>query len=316
LFSLKFVFMPVTETSSRFTADSNAAGGSLNKFATSAACAALFGLIVGPASAADLPVPSPTPPPIFSPAPSSPLIVSIGLGAEAATSFPGAKTYSPFPVGYLDWRKPGEPENFHAPDDGIGVTVIDWGAFKAGPVARYIDSRGLSNGNGNFRGLPNVGWTAELGGFFEFWPTSWLRSRFELRQGVTGSRGLEGNIAIDAVGHYGAWTVSVGPRANFGDDQFMKAYFSITPAQASANGLVTPYNATGGLTSLGAFGTLKYQFTPSWSLTGFVGYNRLTDSAAASPVSNRLGSRDEYTAGAMAEYTFSFSGLGLGFLGL
>jgi outer membrane protein len=282
-------------------------GGKLRKFLHFVACATFFGMTLGPALAADLPVPAPAP---VAPAPTliPPMLITVGLGAEVVNSFPGAKTYRVLPYPYFDWRKPGEPEPFHAPDDGYGVSLLNFGSFKAGPVARVIPDRGLSYGNGNFNGLPYVGWTLELGGFAEYWVTDFLRTRAEVRQGVNGHDGLDANIEIDAVGHYGQWTLSLGPRAAFGDDRFMSAYFSVTPAQAAANGLVTPYTAHGGLTSLGVMGSAKYYWTPVWSTTGFAGYNRLTGSAAASPISNNLGSKDELIAGVILEYTFAFGG--------
>jgi MipA family protein len=282
-------------------------GGSLHKFVTLIACASFFGAMAGSSLAADLPAPTPPPPPLL-PVPGPGLLVTVGMGADVTNSFPGAKTYRVFPLPYFDWRKPGEIESFHAPDDGFGITLLDLWHIKAGPVARYVPERGLSNGNGNFAGLATIGWTVEVGGFIEYWPTDFLRSRFELRQGINGSRGLDANIELDAVGRYGPWTLSLGPRAAFGDDRFMQAYFSVTPSQAAANGRVTPYSASGGLTSLGAIGSAKYAVTPAWSVTGFAGYNRLVASAAASPITNNLGSKNEFMGGAIIEYTFTFGG--------
>jgi MipA family protein len=231
------------------------------------------------------------------------------MGGEVANSFPGSRTYTGYALPYLDWRKPGEREAFHSPDDGFGVTLLDLGYFKAGPVGRYIEERGLSNGNGNFSGLANVGWTVELGGFFEVWPTDWLRGRFELRQGINGHNGLDGNIEIDAIARYNTWTFAIGPRAQLGDSRYMSAYFSVTPAEAAANGRVTPFNAHGGFESLGMLSSVKYQVLPNWSVTGFGGYNRLVSSAADSPIPTRLGSKNEFIGGALIEYTFSWAGL-------
>ena len=275
---------------------------------------------LGQALAAELPFPVPAPatyvpeapPPLFPPSvlPALPflppgLVVTVGAGAEAANSFPGAKTYTGFPIPYFDWRKPGDPLPFHAPDDGFGIALLDFGMFRAGPVGRYVAQRDLSNGNANFVGLPNVATTIELGGFVEFWPTDFLRGRVEVRQGINGHNGLHGNIEADAVGLYGPWLLSLGPRAEFGNDQFMQSYFSVTPAEAAINGRVTPYAASGGLTSVGFLASAKYTFSPSWSVVGFAGYNRLVDSAAASPITNNLGSKNDFIGGAILEYSFS-----------
>jgi MipA family protein len=188
---------------------------------------------------------------------------------------------------------------FVSPDDGFGIALLDLPWIKAGPVARFISERTLSGGfgsignNNNFFGLPNVGFTAELGGFLELWPTDFFRTRLEARQGVSGAQGFDGNVELDFVRRYDAFTFAAGPRFQFGDAQFMGAYFSVTLAEALLNGRVFPYQATGGLAAVGGFGSIKYQFTPAWSAMVFGGVNRYVSSAGGSPISNRLGSLNE-----------------------
>ena len=127
------------------------------------------------ASAADL-----TPP---TPAPVEGWTITLGVGPEVFTSFPGARSVSIWPTGYITYRRPGEPEPFASPDDGLSIALLDLPWIKAGPVARFISERTLSGGfgsignNQNFFGLHNIGFTAELGGFVELWPTSFIRAR-------------------------------------------------------------------------------------------------------------------------------------------
>lgn len=262
--------------------------------------AAFFPVLVSSAYAAD-----PAPPPA---APSG-WVVSIGLGPIAIPSFPASGTYRVWPTGTFAWRGPNDPPLFSSPDDGFGISLVNFDWVRAGPVARIVPRRGLSNGNGNFVGLPDVGWTLELGGFAEVWLAPFLRTRLELRQGVNGHRGLVGNVAIDGILRYGAFTFSAGPRLALGNDRYMDAYFSVTPAEAAANGIVFPYQASGGVTSLGVFGAVKYDITPAWSVTLFGGYDRFMNSAAASPIPNLLGSNNQYTGGAVLAYTFSLDAL-------
>lgn len=244
-------------------------------------------------------------------APSTPAgwAVTVGLGPEALPSFPGARTYRVWPTGTIAWRGPDEPPPFTTPDDGFGIAILNLGWIKAGPVARFVPRRGLSDGNGNFYGLHNIPLTAELGGFTELWLAPFLRTRLELRNGINGAQGLDANVSIDGVARFGAFTFSIGPRMALGDTQFMNAYFSVTPAEAAANGRVTPYQATGGVTSYGGLTALKYDLSPAWSVTTFGGYQRLVNSAAASPIPNRLGSNNQFSAGAVLAYTFSFDHL-------
>ena len=244
--------------------------------------------------------------PSVSPAPPPPgWQITVGLGPELQTAFPGARAVTVWPTGTLDVRRPGEPIPFSSPDDGFGIPLLDYGWIKAGPVGRIVPSRGTSNGNGAFYGLPYVGWTLELGVYGELWLGEHFRARAEVRQGVNGHDGLDSNIAFDAVQRWGAFTFAIGPRLQLGDTQYMNAYFSVTPAQAFINGRVTPYQAYGGLASAGVLGSVKYEFMPTWSATVFGGYNRLVASAAASPVPNNLGSLNEYQAGLVIAHTFN-----------
>ena len=256
------------------------------------------------ASAADC---APTPAPIEG------WTITLGVGPGVFTSFPGAKSVSIWPTGYISYRRPGEPEPFVSPDDGFGIALLDLPWIKAGPVARFNSQRTLSGGfgtlgnNDSFYGLHNVGFTAELGGFLELWPTDFFRARLEARNGISGAQGFDGNVELDIVQRYDAFTFAAGPRFQFGDDQFMSAYFSVTPAEAFLNGHVYPYQATGGLAAVGGFGSIKYQFTPAWSATVFGGVNRYVSSAGGSPIPNRLGSLNDITAGALVAYTFNWN---------
>ncbi len=268
--------------------------------------AGLFAIAASAASAADL-----TPP---APAPVEGWTITLGVGPEVFTSFPGASSVSIWPTGYITYRRPGEPEPFVSPDDGLSIALLDLPWIKAGPVARFISERTLSGGfgsigsNRNFFGLHNVGFTAELGGFLELWPTDFIRARFEARQGVSGAQGFDVNIDLDLVQRYGAFTFAAGPRFQLGDDQFVSTYFSVTPAEAFLNGNVFSYQAHGGLVAVGGLGSIKYAFTPAWSATVFGGVNRYVSSAGGSPIPNRLGSLNNFSAGVVVAYSFNWNG--------
>jgi hypothetical protein len=267
--------------------------------------AGFIAIAASSANAADL---APAPP-----APVEGWTLTLAVGPEVFTSFPGAKSVSIWPTGYVSYRRPGDPEPFVSPDDGLGIALLNLPWIKAGPVARFISQRTLSGGfgtlgnNDSFYGLHNVGFTAELGGFLELWPTDFFRARLEARQGISGAQGFDGNVELDIVQRYDAFTFAVGPRFQFGDDQFMSAYFSVSPAEAFLNGHVYPYQATGGLAAVGGFGSVKYQFTPAWSATLFGGLNRYVSSAGGSPIPNRIGSLNDFSAGALVAYTFNWN---------
>ncbi|MCI0465934.1 MAG: MipA/OmpV family protein [Beijerinckiaceae bacterium] len=269
--------------------------------------AGLFAITASAASAADLP---PPPPPV-----PQGWVITLGIGPNLFTSFPGASSVSLWPTGYITARRAGEPVPFVAADDGLGIALFDIGWLKAGPVARFISQRTVGGSfgtvignNQSFFGLHDIGFTAELGGFVEIWPAEFFRARFEARQGISGARGFDANIAFDFIQKFGLFTLSAGPRLQFADTRFVNAFFSVTPWEAFLNGNVTPYQATGGLTSAGGLGAIKYDFTPSWSATAFGGVNRYVGSAGTSPIPNRLGSVNNFTAGVIVAYSFNWTG--------
>ena len=59
--------------------------------------------------------------------------------------------------------------------------------------------------------------------------------------------------------------------------------------------------------SAGLLGSASYKWNDTWSTTGYAGYNRLVDQAAASPIPRRLGSLDQFTVGASVSYSFAYA---------
>lgn len=266
-----------------------------------------FGLaLAAPAHAADLP--DRAAPPVFA-QPADGYDVTIGVGPSMTNRFPGAKQITVLPVFNFDYRKAGTPERFYTPDDSFSIGIYENPFFRIGPAANYIQNRGLSGG---FNGLHTIGGTVEVGGFAEVYPIpGHLRIRGEILQGVTSSKGLVGNLGADGFQRFGPVVLSVGPRLGFGNDRYASQYFSVTPFEAAANGVVTPYQARGGLTSVGGLGTVRYDINARYYALLFGGYSRLVDSVGASPIPVRLGDRNQFTAGVTLNYTFGFRGFGV-----
>ena len=264
--------------------------------------------IAAPAFGADLP--ARTAPALSTAAPI--FTVIIAAGPEVIPSFPASKTFTVVPSIHIAYLKPGEHDSFYAADDSSDITIYDTGFFKIGPAANFTPRRGLSDGNGQFFGLPNVRDSVELGGFAELWPLEGhLRLRGEIRQAVSGHDGLVGTVGADAIGRLGPFQASIGPRVKFGDQRYANAYFTITPFEAALNGRVLPYQASGGVTSVGAFATVRYDFNDHYAATLFGGYDRLANSVGESPVATVLGTRDQFSGGFTVAYSFGFKGFGI-----
>src|SRR5262245_7777440 len=188
---------------------------------------------------------------------------TITLGAEGRVEpiFQGSKRYELHPYPLFDLRRYGTPERFHGPRDGIGVGLIEGSNFIIGPVGQLKMER-RERDDTVLTGLGDVPWALELGAFAEYWWMPWLRTRAEIRQGVTGHHGVVADLFADAVVPVSPQlTLSGGPRVTLATGAATRPYFSINAVQSAASGLPI-FDAEGGLRSVGAGTQARYFWTP------------------------------------------------------
>jgi len=272
-----------------------------------AAAALWFGL-PNIAAAADLPSPgpAPNPPATYAPAPAAPdWLVTIGAQVRAIPAFAGAPTnlygFTGFPL--LALQKPGDPPFFFGARDGFGLSLLNFGTLQLGAVGKLVWPR-YSSQYSQLNGLGDVPWALQLGGFAQYWPVPWLRLRGEVRQGIGGETGLSGDVFADVVVPVEQFRFSAGPRVSLQSSAALSPYFGINAAQSVATGLPV-YGVSGGLYSYGAGGQVEYFFIPQWSAQMLVEYERLTASAANSPLVILRGSPNQFSFGLGATYTFA-----------
>jgi outer membrane scaffolding protein for murein synthesis (MipA/OmpV family) len=274
-----------------------------------AACGVIVACGAGSALAADLPSPANLSSPVAPPIPD--WIVTVSGMPSLGPQYPGARSYSVYGAGGVSIRRADQPERFGTPDDGFSLTLYETDWLHIGPVARYLDDRPLYH-HPELTGLPYLAPAVELGGFVEVTPLSWLRGRLEVRQAVTGYDGLVATLSGDVWRRWGNLTLSIGPRLNFGNNKFAQAYFSVTPQQSAINlangGSLTPYNAVGGLTSAGLTVAARYDYSETWRVTAYGGYQALTGSVANSSIVAHTGSTNQFTLGIELAYRFRTAG--------
>jgi outer membrane protein len=206
-------------------------------------------------------------------------------------------------------RKVGTPPEYFGPRDSFGFSILDIGQFKIGPAVQIIWQRKASSDTA-LNGLGDIDYALQAGAFAEYWPAQWLRWRGEIRQGFGGEKGVTGDLFLDAIVPAGQFRFSAGPRVTLQSTAAVSPYFSITPVQ-SANSTVAGlpalpvYHASGGLYSYGAGGQVEYFFNPQWAAYSYVEYERLTGSAADSPLVIQRGSPDQFTFAVGARYSFT-----------
>jgi MipA family protein len=263
------------------------------------------------AAAADLPQPAPMPTPVAYTPPVPDWIVTVGIEGRIVPAYPGAPdskfAVTGFPL--FSVRHAGEPPPYFGPRDSFGFNVIDLGQLKFGPAIKIVGQRKAADYAATV-GLGDVGYTVQAGAFAEYWPVQWLRLRTEVRQGFGGEGGVTGDAFLDAIVPFGQFRWSIGPRLTVESAPAINPYYGITLAQSIGSvGAGLPqlpvYHAGGGLYSYGAGTQLEYFINDQWAAHGFVEYERLTDSAANSPLVTQRGSADQWTYGLGATYSFA-----------
>jgi outer membrane protein len=225
-------------------------------------------------------------------------------------AWPGAPdgkfSFIGFPL--VDIHKAGTPPDFFGARDSFSFPVVNLPQFKLGPAVGLIWQRKASDYTA-LNGLGNINYAIQAGGFAEFWPVPWLRLRGEVRQGIGGETGVTGDVFLDGVVPLGQFRWSGGPRLTLQTAAAVAPYFSITATQSATSTIaglpkLPVYSADGGLYSYGAGTQLEYSFNRQWAAHVFTEYQRLTGSAAASPLVTERGSPNQITFGLGATYSF------------
>jgi MipA family protein len=271
------------------------------------AVAIVFTVTPGIAAAADMPPPPPSAPAAtYTPAtPASEWLVSVGAVGQVGPAWPGAPFRDMTIWGYpiIDIHKPGTLPDFFGGRDSFGFSLVNLGQFKFGLVGKYVSERREASYAG-LTGLGDVNYAVQLGGFAEFWAVPWLRLRGEVRQGFGGEKGITGDLFLDAVATAGQFRFAAGPRLTLQSSAAVTPYFSVTPTQSALSGLPV-YNASGGFYSYGVGGQVDYFLNQQWATYALVEYERISGSAANSPIVTARGSPDQFTFGLGATYSFS-----------
>lgn len=216
----------------------------------------------------------------------------------------GAARYGSYTLPAIGLRRPDEALPLDSPDDGLGVSLFDSPRLKAGPVFNFRLGRSTAV-DPRFAGLETNPWAIEGGVFADFWLLpDHLRTRAELRHGLRNNDGSALDLSADLFDHFGAMTLSIGPRLGILDTALAQLQFGVSPLASHRSGLFAPYGAAGGLQSYGLSSTLAYDWSSTWRSTIYGRYDHLTGDAAASPITRRLGSEDQITAGVGLTYSF------------
>lgn len=227
--------------------------------------------------------------------------IRVGLGAQTTPSFIGADSNDWGIYPNFGFARGDKPFGIGAPDDNFSPKLIGSGGFSAGPAAAIEGSRRESEVGASVGKVPT---TFELGAFAQqdFGP---LRLHAQARKGIGGHDGLVGHLAADLVVHEGdRYAFTVGPRLLFSNARYQRAYFGVSP-EVSIAALLPQYRPDAGLHAIAATAGGRYSLGGPWGLFGYARYERLVGDAKNSPIVERFGSADQYSAGLGISHSFT-----------
>ncbi len=215
------------------------------------------------------------------------LDLQVGGMVVVAPKYDGAKDYRV--VGFPFVAPAGSTADgivqFKGPDD-LRFRLLSGGGFEAGPLVGWRFSREEDDAS-RLRGLGDVDGSVVVGGYAAY-------SMGALRPFISYHYGVSGDDDTGALLRFGSEALTtiggVPVRATFGaswaDDNYMDAYFSVSPAQsaASAAGL-RRYDAGAGIKDVYLGLSTDVPLSERWTLKLMGQYSQLVGDAADSPSS-------------------------------
>ena len=203
----------------------------------------------------------------------------------------------------IGFRQAGDREWLESPNDAFDYSLYETADFRAGLAGNLTLQSRLHGQDIDLR-LGQADVNLQGGAFAEYYPVTFIRTRAEFLQRITGNTGFALNLSADYIWQPRPdWMLTFGPRAQIVNDQYASDYFSTQIAFRNNNNY-TYYRAEGGLLTSGAEITGRYDWTPEIAAKFYIDYNQLIDAADSPRVSLR-GSAEQVVLGIGATYKFS-----------
>lgn len=212
------------------------------------------------------------------------------IGPGAVPVFDGAKKYQliPLMIANVGWKG----VNLEVRGLGARLDVLGGSRVQAGPILNFRGNRSSSkDGSGRVKLLDDVDSSIEVGGYVGYRiggsETGQGEVSFDLSLAKDVGDGHDGLIGSAQVS-YAAYRsrklfVSLDAQTNFADTKYMRAFFGVTPAEATRSGLPA-YRPDGGIRDVGAGVTAGYQFSERWGMIARAGANTYLGDAKDSPI--------------------------------
>jgi outer membrane protein len=217
--------------------------------------------------------------------------IVIGAAARVAPVYEGSKTTKVSPFPYIDIHGLFHDRVFISDIRGLGINIVDSGAFRTGVAFNDRGGR-TSSDSPRLRGLPDIGSAASIAGFMTY-RLKPFAFEFKVQRELGSQAGTEAELGASfAMAPNPRWHVSVGAQLNWHDGKYNQKYFGVTAAeaaQANAEGnSISAYAPGSGLGTVGMTATSVYAMTEHWGFVTRLGLRDLIGSPAKdSPLTQR-----------------------------
>lgn len=239
---------------------------------------------------------------------SQPSQTKIGFGIGSFSDYEGSDDYAATVLPLIEIRKPGiffvKGASINI-NDGLasaGLTLLHFSYLEEskrriqlvmGPLIRAYGGRDESD-NDVLNGLGDIGQSVGVGGFIELSTSAWRANLSVSPQDV--GNDTDGTLATFDIGYTASiknrLQLTTGLSTSWADDDYMQGDFGVTDAQAIRSGL-SRFDIKSGFKDVGIQMKASYAMSPRWSLEGQVGYWRLLNDVADSPIVKDVGSADQ-----------------------
>lgn len=223
---------------------------------------------------------------------------ALGLGLDVAPRYPGANKdrLRPVPLIAIDH----DNRLFLGPL-GLGIAAVRWGGFRAGPVLGFHGGRKQSD-DPHLAGLGDIS-TSITAGVFAAYAAGPVEISATARQAVSHStNGLSGLLQVNFRHAFVAQRtrLAIGPDLEFGNGDFERTWFGVSPEQSAASGL-SVYAPRAGINRVGLHAGLTHRASQHILCRFFVKMDHITGDAGRSPIVER---RTQVLVGAGIAYHF------------
>lgn len=205
--------------------------------------------------------------------------VVLGGGAVIAPKYEGSNEFKVMPVPFVSATF---LDTVTIDPTGANIALYEQGPFEFSARLGYDTGR-KEDDSDHLRGLGDVDMGAVVGAkaAVKFGPAEIFA---QLDKTIGGSDGLQGTIGIE-VNQPLSQSLMVGASASvvFADENYMQAYFGVTPEQSARSGLAR-YDAGAGLKRTDFSISATYMLNQNWMVRGQAGVGILVGDAADSPV--------------------------------